>query len=975
MSHKPFQIQPQYGPYRVLSELGRGGQGVVLHARQEALSRDVALKLLFGQGERTRKRFVREAKTLARLRHPNLPNVFDVGEAQGTAYIAMEHVRGVSLKEHVRSRGVPSPEWTRRVLGQVARAVHYCHSNGVLHRDLKPSNILLEAGTERPVLIDFGLITIERGIADADLSFAERTRLSLSGELRGTPHYMSPEQAHPEEGPVTPRSDVYSLGGVLYFLLTGREPFGEKDSIYAVLIGLMQEQPVDPLTYAPQAPADLVAVYRRAMARQPADRFMNAGELADALEVPAAAGGQVSPGVALLLALALGGLGVALPLLALGGREELALGSPSPSATAPAPTPPSELQRPPAPVAPRLEPQLTRTPKPSPDETSLPEIEPGELVLGEAQPTPVAAGQGQPPTWLTTARRGGGLAWERELPGQSSQLRRVGPWTLVERKQAGWFALDAAGKSHPLGPGSAWAWDARSERLLALRGQRVIALDPLRPQGARELTRLSEGSGVKLVADAERVWVGERERLICCDASGQVLWRADHPARVEAPPLPLAPSGERAVLLVDARGVARLLAGETGDELSRLELGAPASWPLVALRSGRGVLAGANGRLALLEVDDSASLREVGSLDLCEPLLGLLVEGPSGQLYATGCSGLYAISAELEVLWHAPPVPEWGLAQHGPLLCDLDGDGRVEVAQAWREGQNRRSVSVYDAGGAELLWIELAKGAQAVAGPQASLISESEAGARRWRAQRLVRPPGGLNPRRTIWLLVAGAWRRAQQECLRLGSPTGSALAALARAHLGDLGPAREQGRPAIDQALSRLMPIVAPPRPTVEQISRLVAPLGGGGMQPPARPLQSPRHVPWRGGPQLGARFPWRQRPIESNGLRCRLTSPFPGRAAPGDVRELRFELEQAAQLRLQISHKATRGQGRQFAELELRLDGEVLIAHLEAPQDVVVDRLDLPELGAGEHVLELVSTPRSLTVHKLDQVVLEPR
>ena len=154
------------------------------------------------------------------------------------------------------------------------------------------------------------------------------------------------------------------------------------------------------------------------------------------------------------------------------------------------------------------------------------------------------------------------------------------------------------------------------------------------------------------------------------------------------------------------------------------------------------------------------------------------------------------------------------------------------------------------------------------------------------------------------------------------------------------------------------------------------MTPFGGAECsQLPARPLREPPHVPWKKGPALGAIFPWGKRPVQSNGLRVRLPAPFPARAWPRDRRELRFELEAPAELLLRIEHKVTRGEGRQFAELELRLDGQVLVPHLEGSWGVVRDGIELPALAAGEHLLELNSTARSLTVHKLNRVVLEPR
>ena len=155
-----------------------------------------------------------------------------------------------------------------------------------------------------------------------------------------------------------------------------------------------------------------------------------------------------------------------------------------------------------------------------------------------------------------------------------------------------------------------------------------------------------------------------------------------------------------------ARGSGRAGADCSLGKLARLELGAPARCPLIALRSGRVALASGNGRIALLEAGP-AELKQVRVLDVHEPLLSPLIEGPEGQLYVTGRRGLYALSSELEVLWYGPPARGWGEVVEGPQLCDLDGDGRVEVAQVFQGERHQRGLCVYDRGGAELLWVEL----------------------------------------------------------------------------------------------------------------------------------------------------------------------------------------------------------------------------------------------------------------------------
>jgi serine/threonine-protein kinase len=215
------------GDCEIFEEIGRGGMGVVWRGRQRGLHRDVAVKTLPGgefASEEARARFRREAQATARLRHPGIVAVYDVGEDDGMPYFIMELVEGRTMAAAMAEKPVPvrqAAAWLR----DVALAIEHAHGQGVLHRDIKPSNILIEPGG-RPRVADFGLARL----ADAD--GAEHAALTVSGAIAGSPAYMPPEQAHGRE--VTVRSDVYSLGAVLYHLLAGRAPF-LGDSIATVL--------------------------------------------------------------------------------------------------------------------------------------------------------------------------------------------------------------------------------------------------------------------------------------------------------------------------------------------------------------------------------------------------------------------------------------------------------------------------------------------------------------------------------------------------------------------------------------------------------------------------------------------------------------------------------------------------------------------------------------------------------------------
>ena len=268
------------GQFRIERELGRGGMGVVYLAHDERLDRMVALKVLpaaLAAEPHTRERFLREARTAARLAHPNIVPVYRADEAGGSAYFAMAYVDGESLADRVRDRGPLPPADAVPILRDVAWALAYAHARGVVHRDVKPENILLERaaerGARRTLVTDFGIA--HHTARDA----AER--LTQDGHLLGTLHYMSPEQVNGD--PLDGRSDLYALGVVAYYVLSGRVPF---DGLAgpAVLVA-HATKPAPPLRrVALDVPAALAAVVDRCLAKAPADRFATGEALAEALE-------------------------------------------------------------------------------------------------------------------------------------------------------------------------------------------------------------------------------------------------------------------------------------------------------------------------------------------------------------------------------------------------------------------------------------------------------------------------------------------------------------------------------------------------------------------------------------------------------------------------------------------------------------------------------------------------------------------
>ncbi|MDF1504813.1 serine/threonine-protein kinase [Roseisolibacter sp. H3M3-2] len=269
------------GQLRVLRELGRGGMGVVFLARDEPLDRLVALKVLpaaLAAQPATRERFLREARTAARLAHPNVVPVYRADAAGGTAYFTMAFVDGESLADRLRDRGPLPAADAVPILRDVAYALAYAHARGVVHRDVKPENILLERATRRTLVTDFGIARPADGAGDADDTPAPR--LTQDGHVLGTVHYMSPEQVQGE--PLDGRSDLYALGVVAYQLLSGRLPF-EGMAAPGVLVA-HATRPAPPLRQAaPHVPAALAAVVDGCLAKSPDARPASGEALADAL--------------------------------------------------------------------------------------------------------------------------------------------------------------------------------------------------------------------------------------------------------------------------------------------------------------------------------------------------------------------------------------------------------------------------------------------------------------------------------------------------------------------------------------------------------------------------------------------------------------------------------------------------------------------------------------------------------------------
>jgi predicted Ser/Thr protein kinase len=264
------------GEYSLQRELGRGGMGVVYLARDVQLDRDVAIKVLptdLAQASSARERFLREARMAAGLSHPHIVPIHRVADMGGFVFFVMSYVEGETLGERLRTRGPLPPVDATRVLREVAWALAYAHGRGIVHRDVKPDNILLEARTGRALVTDFG---IAHGGDDPGLT-------TDPGKITGTAHFMSPEQA--AGAPIDGRSDIYALGVVGHLAVSGRLPF-ESQNLPALLLRQATEDAPSVMRAAPGLPPALAAAIDRCLARDPADRFTDGEELAEALAPP-----------------------------------------------------------------------------------------------------------------------------------------------------------------------------------------------------------------------------------------------------------------------------------------------------------------------------------------------------------------------------------------------------------------------------------------------------------------------------------------------------------------------------------------------------------------------------------------------------------------------------------------------------------------------------------------------------------------
>jgi serine/threonine protein kinase len=298
----------ELGPYKISGFIGQGGMGIVLKAYEEALDRNVALKVLrpdLARDEVAIRRFTQEARAAAALQHANIITIFGIGEDSGTHYVAMEFVSGPSLAELIHEHGPLPTELVREIFRQLLSGLAVAHEAGLIHRDIKPSNLLLSrealnpphGGPDHPGHpLNVETVTLSGGagafagqqvqvrITDFGLArfMSGRTRLTVSGSTFGTPEYMSPEQARGDDD-IDHRTDLYSTGVVLYEMLTGRTPF-EGDSPSAVIHQILHDEPPDPRTVSDAADARLASLALRLMAKESVDRFESTADVIAAVD-------------------------------------------------------------------------------------------------------------------------------------------------------------------------------------------------------------------------------------------------------------------------------------------------------------------------------------------------------------------------------------------------------------------------------------------------------------------------------------------------------------------------------------------------------------------------------------------------------------------------------------------------------------------------------------------------------------------
>jgi len=271
----------RFGDYELIEEIARGGMGVVYKARQRSLDRFVAVKVILPGCFASRQfvqRFRAEAAAAAILQHPNIVAVHEVGIHAGQHFFSMDYIEGRNLAELVGNRPL-APAQAARYVRLIADAIQYAHDQGILHRDLKPSNVVVDSATDQPRVTDFGLA---RRLVDSQRSTLN-SPLTLTGQVLGSPNFMPPEQAGKTHGRIGRHSDVYALGGILYFLLTARAPF-HGESLETIVMQVLNRAPVPPRLLNPAVPRDLETICLKCLEKEPGRRYPTARALVEELD-------------------------------------------------------------------------------------------------------------------------------------------------------------------------------------------------------------------------------------------------------------------------------------------------------------------------------------------------------------------------------------------------------------------------------------------------------------------------------------------------------------------------------------------------------------------------------------------------------------------------------------------------------------------------------------------------------------------
>lgn len=272
-SVKQEKIPKKIGRYEIISELGRGGMGVVFQARDTKLNRIVALKVLIGNilTQERKARFFAEAQSMAKLNHENIIKLYDYGDDNGVCFFTMDYIEGQTLDKLLKQKPM-SPKKTAILIEKICHAMSYCHSQKIIHRDLKPSNIMIKEG--KPYVMDFGIAKQE---ADDDAG------LTKSGSIIGSPHYMSPEQAEGDRKNIDYRTDIYSLGMILYHCMVGKPCFVD-NSVMKIFMKIMHEPPVPPRQIKPRLPENLDKICLKTLEKDKENRYQSMDEFAQDLQ-------------------------------------------------------------------------------------------------------------------------------------------------------------------------------------------------------------------------------------------------------------------------------------------------------------------------------------------------------------------------------------------------------------------------------------------------------------------------------------------------------------------------------------------------------------------------------------------------------------------------------------------------------------------------------------------------------------------